>query len=45
MKSTFLISAGTAVEAVLELESRMSEDDGEELILESTLDNLQHFFQ
>ena len=34
MKDTFLTSASAAIDAVLELEPRMTEDDGEELILE-----------
>ena len=34
MKETFLTSADAAIDAVLEMEPRMSENDGEELILE-----------
>lgn len=34
MKETFLVSASAAIDTVIELEPRMSEDDGEELILE-----------
>ena len=34
MKETFLVSASAAIDTVMELEPRMSEDDGEELILE-----------